>query len=102
MATKPGNRGNQGKGGMDWGAAVRPDMVQRSNDSAAHDANLQKFISAALVVLFIVLVMLIPVLALMWGDLNAALHRANAAADYAISEARKMRELRAKILSGEQ
>lgn len=101
MATKPNNRGNQSKNGMDWGAAVRPDVVHRPNDRAASDANLQKFISAILVVLFIVLMILIPALALMWGDLNVALNRANAATEYAISEARKMRELRAKILSGE-
>lgn len=98
MATGKGVGGPKGKGGVDWGAGVRSSVVQRPNDSSASDANLQKYLSAALVVMFAVLVMLIPVLAIMWGDMNAALHRANIAAEYAIKEGDKMKKLRLELL----
>ena len=78
MATGKGVGGNKGKGGMDWGAGVRSDVVQRPASSNSSESHVQKYVSAALVVVFAVLVMLIPALALMWGDLNAALVRAEA------------------------
>lgn len=98
MATGKGVGGPKGKNGVDWGAGVRPSVVQRNNDSNSSDANLQKYLSAILVVLFVVLMMLLPVLAMMWGDLNAALHRANIATDYAISEGRKLKKVREEFL----
>lgn len=76
MATGKGVGGSKSKGGMDWGDSVRPVVVQRPTNSNSSDASLQKYLSAAMVVLCIVLVILIPVTALMWGDLNYALVRA--------------------------
>lgn len=76
MATGKGVGGPKGKGGMDWGDSVRPSMVQRPPNSYTTDSSLQKYLSAAMVVLCIVLVILIPVTAMMWGDLNYALVRA--------------------------
>lgn len=98
MATGKGVGGPKGKGGVDWSAGSRSSVVQRPNDSHSSDANLQKYLSVLLVVLFVVLMMLLPVLALMWGDLNAALHRANVATDYAISEGKKLKKVREEFL----
>jgi hypothetical protein len=44
--------------------------------------------------------MLIPILAIMWGDLQAALIRAEAVTQIAIKEIKKTQELRAQILLG--
>ena len=90
MATGKGVGGNKSKGGMDWGSSVRSGVVQRPNDSSAPKSHVSGYLSAAVVVLCALLVILIPVLAVMWGDLNHALDRA----EY---EIRKMQDLRKRI-----
>lgn len=88
MATGKGTGGDKGKGGMDWSTGVRPSVVQRPNDSSASQSHVQGYLSAIVVVLCVVLMLLIPVLAVMWGDLNAALVRT----EYLITRMQTLRE----------
>lgn len=88
MATGKGTGGDKGKGGMDWSTGVRPSVVQRPNDSSTSQSHVQGYLSAIVVVLCVVLMLLIPVLAVMWGDLNAALVRT----EYLITRMQTLRE----------
>jgi hypothetical protein len=88
MATGKGTGGNKGKGGMDWSAGVRPSVVQQPNDSSSSHSHVQGYLSAIVVVMCIVLMLLIPVLAVMWGDLNAALVKT----EYLITKMQTLRE----------
>jgi hypothetical protein len=44
------------------------------------------------------LIVIVPVTAFMWGDLQVAIQRADAVTERALIEARKLKELRLQIL----
>lgn len=88
MATGKRMGGDKGKGGMDWSASVRPSVVQRPVDPPSSQSHVQGYLSATVVVLCVVLVLLIPVLGVMWGDLNAALVKT----EYLITKMQTLRE----------
>ena len=87
MATGKGVGGGKSKGGMDWSTGVRPSVVQRSDDSPASQSHVQNYLSAIVVVMCAVLVLLLPVLGIMFGDLNHAVEEAKA-------ETERMKKLR--------
>ncbi|CAB4131880.1 hypothetical protein UFOVP137_11 [uncultured Caudovirales phage] len=91
MATAKDNRKPQSKGGMDWGSSVRPSVVQRPPDPAPNESHIPWSLLVTVLVLCLVLVIMLPVMAIMYGDMNAATEKA-------IVETRKMKQLRADIL----
>lgn len=93
MATSKDNRGSQSKGGMDWGGSIRPSVVQRPPDPAPNESHIPWSLLVAVLVMCLVLVIVLPVMGIMYMDMN------NATA-VAVEEIKKMRELRAKILLG--
>lgn len=94
MATGKNSGGSSGKSNMDWGGGVRNPVVRSSNDRPSSDSHIPWSLLIAVVVLCFVLVIALPVMGLMYMDMNNAVHLAK-------EEIRKMRELRAKILLGE-
>ena len=94
MATKPSNSKGKGAGNMDWGDPVRNRMDVGRNNSNKDESDVSLTIVLCLAIMALTFVIAIPLLAIAYVDL----HNATQAAIY---EVRKMRELRAKILSGE-
>ena len=90
MATQKGNRKPEGKGGLDWGSPPgrRLDDLPARPDQKQHDVPIPVFI--ALVVMCVVLIVALPALAVMWGEMRYA-------TDLAIEEAKKLKELRTQI-----
>ncbi len=83
---------------MGWGNPFRRGVVRRSNASSSDEPDVPWALLVAVVVLCLVLVIALPVMGVMYMDMNNALHRA-------AEETRKMKELRIKIireLKGEQ
>ena len=66
-------------------------MVRRSTNNAPNESDVPWALLVAVVVLCFVLVIALPVMGVMYMDMNNALHRA-------AEETRKMKELRVKIL----
>ena len=91
MATGKEPRGSAAKGGMDWSAGVRPGVVQRPNDSPKTEPDVPWTLLVAVFALCLVLVLALPVMGVMYMDMNNATNAA-------LAEIRKMKELRLKIL----
>lgn len=91
MATGKDTRGSASKGGMDWGSSVRSGVVQRPNDPSPPEPHIPWSLLIAVVVLCLVLVIVLPVMGLMYVDMNNATNAA-------VTEVRKMKELRLKML----
>ena len=91
MATGKGNGRPQGKGNMDWGGNVRNTVVRGADDRTTPDHNIPWSLLIAVVVLCLVLILVLPVMGLMYVDMNNA-------TNMAIHEVRKMKELRLQIL----
>lgn len=91
MATGKEPRGSAGKGGMDWSAGVRPGVVQRPNDSPKGEPDVPWSLLVAVLALCLVLVLALPVMGVMYMDMNNATNAA-------LAEIRKMKELRLRIL----
>ena len=94
MATKPSNKPSQSNGGMDWGSPVRGGMDVGNNGSNKDESDVSLIVVLCIAIMALTFVIAIPMLGFMYMDM----HNATSAA---ISEVRKMRELRAKILLGE-
>jgi hypothetical protein len=91
MATGKNARGSQSKGGMDWSGTVRPSVVQRPADPPSDEPHIPWSLLVAVLVMCLVLVIALPIMGVMYMDMNNATIKA-------MEEVKKMRELRAKIL----
>ena len=76
---------------MGWGNPFRRGVVRRNPAPAANESDVPWTLLVAVVVLCFVLVISLPVMGIMYMDMNNALYRAE-------QETRKMKELRLKIL----
>lgn len=76
---------------MGWSNPFRRGVVRRSNGNASSEPDVPWALLVAVVVLCFVLVIALPVMGVMYMDMNNALYRA-------AEETRKMKELRVKIL----
>jgi hypothetical protein len=76
---------------MVWRNPFRNRVVRRSNGNAANEPDVPWALLVAVVVLCFVLVIALPVMGVMYMDMNNALYRAE-------QETRKMKELRIKVL----
>ena len=83
---------------MGWSNPFRRGVVRRDTNNAPNESDVPWTLLVAVVVLCFVLVIALPVMGLMYMDMNNATNAA-------MQEIKKMRELRAKILmeiQGEQ
>ena len=76
---------------MGWGNPFRRGVVRRSSSPDPDESHVPWSLLLAVLVLCLVLVIALPVMGVMYMDMNNALYRAEA-------ETRKMKELRLKIL----
>jgi hypothetical protein len=91
MATKAGNKSAKGSSGVDWSSRVGSPMVRPSDDRSASDNGTPWALIAAVFVLCLVLIVIIPVMGLMYLEMNLATQAA-------VKEITKMKELRLKLL----
>lgn len=76
---------------MGWSNPFRRGVVRRSPTPASSEPDVPWSLLVAVVVLCFVLVIALPVMGVMYMDMNNALHRA-------AEETRKMKELRIKVI----
>jgi hypothetical protein len=76
---------------MGWSNPFRRGVVRRSNGNASNEPDVPWTLLVAVVVLCFVLVIALPVMGVMYMDMNNALYRAE-------QETRRMKELRIKII----
>ena len=76
---------------MGWSNPFRRGVVRRASSNASSESDVPWALLVAVVVLCFVLVIALPVMGVMYMDMNNALYRA-------AEETRKMKELRVKIL----
>ena len=98
MATGKYKKKNRGANDVNSSGRVHNILVPMGNDSDPNESHVSWAVFFAVIVVCLVLVVAIPALAIMYGDM------ANATA-IAMEETKEMRELRAKIMlqmQGEQ
>ena len=76
---------------MGWSNPFRRNVVRRSSSNASSEPDVPWSLLVAVVVLCFVLMIALPVMGVMYMDMNNAMYRA-------AEETRKMKELRAKVL----
>jgi hypothetical protein len=76
---------------MGWSNPFRRNVVRRSVSSSSDEPDVPWALLVAVVVLCFVLVIALPVMGVMYMDMNNALYRA-------AEETRKMKDLRLKVL----
>ena len=76
---------------MGWSNPFRRSVVRRSSNSDSDESHIPWSLLLAVVVLCFVLVITIPIMGVMYVDMNNAMYRA-------AEETRKMKELRLKVL----
>ena len=76
---------------MGWSNPFRRGVVRRASSPSSSESDVPWALLVAVVVLCFVLVISLPVMGVMYMDMNNALHRA-------AEETRKMKELRIKVL----
>jgi hypothetical protein len=76
---------------MGWSNPFRRGVVRRASSNASNEPDVPWALLVAVVVLCFVLVIALPVMGVMYMDMNNAMYRA-------AEETRKMKELRVKIL----
>ena len=91
MATGKTKAENKGTTDIRFSSSVRNSVVPMGNDTNKDEPHIPWSLLVAVVVLCIVLVIVLPLTAIMYMDMNNATARA-------MEETRKMRELRAKIM----
>lgn len=91
MATKAGDKSAKGQAGVDWSNRIGNGMVRPTNDRSSTDADTPWTLLIAVIVLCFLLMIIVPVMGLMYVELNQA-------ANSAIKETHKMRELRRQIM----
>ena len=95
MATGKYKKKDQGSANINRGGGVHNVVVSMANDNAKDESDVPWSLLIAVVVLCFVLILALPIMGIMYMDMN----NATAAA---MEEVKKMRELRAKILMGIQ
>lgn len=95
MATGKFKKKNRGADDVNSRGAVHNIVVPMANDSNQDERDVPWSLLIAVIVLCFVLVLALPVMGVMYMDMNNATNAA-------MEEIRKMRELRAKILTGVQ
>lgn len=94
MATSKNNKSAKGTNDLDWGNSVRPSVdVGRSNTNK-DESDVSIIIVLCLAIMALTFVIAIPLLGMAYLDMHNA-------TEAAVQEIKKMRDLRAKILSGE-
>ena len=91
MATGKYKKKNRGADGVNRGGAVHNVVVSMGNDTDKNERDVPWSLLIAVVVLCFVLVIALPVMGIMYMDMNNATIAA-------MNEVKKMRELRAKII----
>ena len=91
MATGKYKKKNRGADDVNSSGRIHNIVVPMGNDSDSNESHVSWAIFFAVIVVCLVLVVCIPALAIMYGDMS------NATA-MAMEETKKMRELRAKIM----
>lgn len=91
MATGKYKKKNRGANDVNTRGRVHNILVPMGNDSDPNESHVSWAIFFAILVVCLVLVVGIPALAIMYGDMSNA-------TNMAMQEVKKMRELRAKIL----
>lgn len=91
MATGKYKKKNRGADDVNRGGRVHNIVVPMGDDSDKNEPNIPWSLLITVLVLCIVLVIVLPVMGIMYMDMNNATARA-------MEETRKMRELRAKIM----
>lgn len=91
MATGKDKKENRGTTNFSFRSSIRNNLVPMANDSSQDERDVPWSLLIAVIVLCFVLVIALPIMGVMYMDMN------NATA-MAMEEARKMRELRIKIL----
>ena len=91
MATGKYKKKNRGANDVNTRGAIHNIVVPMGNDSDPNESHVSWAVFFAVIVVCLVLVVCIPALAIMYGDMS------NATA-MAMEETKKMRELRAKIM----
>ena len=91
MATGKSKKENKGTADISFRGAVRDPMVSKRNDSDKDEPHVPWSLLVAVLVLCLVLVIALPVMGIMYMDMNNATIAA-------MQEVKKMRELRAKIM----
>jgi hypothetical protein len=76
---------------MGWRSPFNRGVVRRSSNSSSNEPDVPWALLVAVVVLCFVLVIALPVMGVMYMDMNNALYKA-------AEETRKMKELRIKVL----
>lgn len=95
MATGKYKKKDQGAANINRGGGVHNVVVSMANDTNSDERDVPWSLLIAVVVLCFVLVIALPVMGIMYMDMNNATVAA-------MEEVKKMRELRAKILMGMQ
>lgn len=95
MATGKFKKKDQGAANLSARGAVHNVVVSMPNDPNKNESDVPISFLVSLVVMCIVLIIALPVMGMMYVDMNNATVAA-------MEEVRKMRELRAKILMGVQ
>ena len=93
MATQKNNKSAKGSSNLDWGDPVRGGVDVGRNTSNKDESDVSLTLVLCLAIMALTFVIAIPLLAMTYLDM----HNATQAA---VTEIRKMRELRAKILEG--
>ena len=93
MATQKNNKSAKGSSNMDWGDPIRGGVDVGRNNTNKDESDVSLVIVLCLAIMALTFVIAIPLLAMTYLDM----HNATQAA---VTEIRKMRELRAKILEG--
>ena len=95
MATGKFKKKNRGSDDVNRVGGVHNIVVPMANDTNKNESDVPWNLLVSLVVMCIVLIIALPVMGMMYVDMNNATVAA-------MEEVRKMRELRAKILMGVQ
>lgn len=93
MATQKNNKSAKGSSNLDWSNPVRGGVDVGRNNTNKDESDVSLVIVLCLAIMALTFVIAIPLLAMTYLDM----HNATQAA---VTEIRKMRELRAKILEG--
>lgn len=91
MATGKDNRGAKGSGGMDWGSSPSRPVLPSGNGGNKNDEHIPWTLLVSVLVLCIVLIVALPVMGLMYVDMNNATNAA-------IIEMNRLKEVRRQYI----
>ncbi len=94
MATKPGNSKGKGAGNLGWSDPIRNSVDVGNSNSNKNESDVSVVVVICLGLMALTFVLAIPLLGMAYLDMHNA-------TVIAVEEIKKMRELRARILSGE-